>query len=205
MASPGRGQRISNIHPEEASVDRLTAKISSGWEEVRVPTSGPLPPIPCWVSSGSFCDRGRELKRKSSANLQKLCFTFDSLCPLPSSGTHSPGKTAADRLTPPRRTPSHAEVDGEHTAAPLMGSGTVRHGTLPGLNGAPTLDTWDSGAPLLALRQARPGTFVLPGRRNLSGKISQCGSHASLYSTPRPLCAQLAWDSLHFLSFQSGL
>ncbi|KAK2873101.1 hypothetical protein Q8A67_022998 [Cirrhinus molitorella] len=71
------------------------------------------------------------------------------LCGKKGSGTCSPGKEATGHVFP-HWTLSHAEVDGEHTAAPLMGVGTGRHGTLPGLNGAPTLDTWDSGAPTLA-------------------------------------------------------
>ncbi|CAM4671716.1 unnamed protein product [Leuciscus chuanchicus] len=120
------------------------------------------------------------------------------------SGTCSPGKEATGHVFP-HWTLSHAEVDGEHTAAPFMGVGTGQHGTLPGLNGAPTLDTWDSGASTLARCQPQRGTFVLLVSVTYPERFLSAGSHASLHSTSHCLCAQLARDSPHFLSPQSRL
>lgn len=85
-----------------------------------------------------------------------------------------------------------------------MGVGTGQHGTLPGLNGAPTLDTWDSGAPTLAGCQPQRGTFVLLVSVTYPERSLSAGSHASLHSTSHCLCAQLARDSPHFLLLDPG-
>ncbi len=114
--------------------------------------------------------------------------------PWSSSGTCSPGKEANGHVFP-HWTLSHAEVDGEHTAAPLMGVGTGWHGTLPGLKWRPTLGHLGQRRSDAGLVPTSTRHLCAPGSVTYPEKSLSAGSHDSLPSTSHCLCAQLAQDS----------